>query len=813
MADELKIGDRLYKESVRGKQTGDKILDSLQKSLSRLNRKASREATRLYKSVFRQLTLRGGLIENTVENLSLVGRITSGLEPITDAYRIAYAQMIRDYREEMFATLSNREAKIGGHLEKIGMQENRDTLTQEAFTQMSILEEKNFRKINAMLLKWKDTAYDLFINGVTRGMTLINFRDSFYNDSGTVKIGSSLEQMSTAEAMQSITEQRTAFVRQKAKENGYTYCWNANPMDPLTKPICLEASLAGVIPEADMSKEFGFPPRYVCRCEVVYTNPNWIGVNQGVNQAIRERRKALISALENAPRQKSYWYWTDPYGKRKRVWSDDPTKGDKMYKETADKLKLVNSKTVPDFKKGRGPKGGPPAGPAPIPPPVPAPPTVGQIRRFGADIKSVALESESGTTRVLKNIADANAGVKMEGLAFRIKSSKSMLRKMRKELDDNPKWLLKDLADEDVNDILRYTMLVDEAKYTGITSNTLTTLVDQGHEVLLVKNYWDSPGYKGINTVLRNPQGAKYELQFHTPKSIHVKEKISHPLYEKIRASKDPVKVKKWTKEMDEAWESVALPEGVLGISKEVMTKKPIPSAGITNYQGLSKSVQKEFDIALKEMADKYGPVERIVAEVVPTVTENSVGSTIGQSIFINTKWVSKIDDFPKTYPSSGSAISDLTRRIERRKAKGFTAATDQRLAAYEETLLELKEKGDDVGRFVFAAGDEYSPRDLIIHEYGHVADNKVTAKLLEDVDIYDIDAQRKAIKSYDEAKSKTFGTYVSKSKGKISDYSMENPQEYFAEAWSAYHSDKRRLLDKEVIEFFEKEVIPVIGE
>jgi hypothetical protein len=268
--------------------------------------------------------------------------------------------------------------------------------------------------------------------------------------------------------------------------------------------------------------------------------------------------------LEAEPRQKSYWYWTDPYGKRKRVWSDDPDKGDKMYKEIAEKLALARKTTVPPYKYPRGPKG-PPTPPV-APGPVPAPPTSSEIKVFGAKIKTTALVSEPETTKVLTDIVKANKGVKMEGLPFRIKSSKSMLRKMRKELNDNPKWLLSELAEENVNDILRYTMLADEKKYTSITSNTLQILKDQGHEVLLVKNYWGKPGYKGINTVLRNPQGTKYELQFHTPKSITVKEKISHPLYEKIRVSKDPAKIKKWTAEMNEAWDSVKLPGGVLTI-------------------------------------------------------------------------------------------------------------------------------------------------------------------------------------------------------------------------------------------------------
>ena len=565
MPDELKIGESLFKEAVKGKKTGDLVLNSLEKSLSALNKVISKRAVELYESVFKKLDIdrASGLIKGTVMNMSLVRELTSGLEPITDAYRMAYGQIIRDHREGTFETLAEKEDRISYQLGKIGMVEDRNIMTPEAFSQITLLHEKNLRKINSLMLKWKDTVYDLFISGVNRGMDLMAFRNSFFNDTGTIKIGSSLEQETTAAGMIAVTEQRTAFVRQKAQENGYTYCWNANPMDQLTKPECMKASLAGVIPEDEMGRDYGFPPRYVCRCELVYTRRDWIGVNQGVNQAIRDRRKALIADLEAAPRQKSYWYWTNPTGERVRVWAPGArASGDLMYKETADKLKLVKSKTVPDYKVG---KGGPPT-----PPPIgglpTAAPTAAEIRQFGAQIKTVALDSEPATTKVLTDIARANEGVKMEGLPFRIKSSKSMLRKMRKELDDNPKWLLKELADEDVNDILRYTMLVDEGKYTAITSNTLTTLVDQGHEVLLVKNYWGKPGYKGINTVLRNPQGTKYELQFHTPRSIEVKEKISHPLYEKIRMSKDPVKIKKWTAEMDDAWKSVNLPKGVLDI-------------------------------------------------------------------------------------------------------------------------------------------------------------------------------------------------------------------------------------------------------
>ncbi|MGW8179021.1 MAG: hypothetical protein ACWGQW_09690, partial [bacterium] len=233
MPTELKIGESLFKESVKGKKSGDVVLDSMGKALEKLNKQVSTRTTQLYQSVFKKLDIdKGtGLIRNSVENLALVHEMTAGLEPITGSYRLAYGQLLRDYRADTFDMLAEKEERIEHHLGKIDMREDRKLLTPEAFGQMAVLNEKNLRKVNSLMLKWKDTVYDLFISGVTRGLDLVSFRDSFYNQTGTIKIGSSLEQESTAAAMQSITEQRTAFVRQKAKENDYDYCWNANPMD------------------------------------------------------------------------------------------------------------------------------------------------------------------------------------------------------------------------------------------------------------------------------------------------------------------------------------------------------------------------------------------------------------------------------------------------------------------------------------------------------------------------------------------------------------------------------------------------------
>ena len=57
-----------------------------------------------------------------------------------------------------------------------------------------------------------------------------------------------------------------------------------------------------------------------------------------------------------------------------------------------------------------------------------------------------------------------------------------------------------------------------------------------GFELLKLKNSWASEQYKGINTQWRRPEtGLRFEVQFHTPESLEVKE-LSHDAYERIRS-------------------------------------------------------------------------------------------------------------------------------------------------------------------------------------------------------------------------------------------------------------------------------------
>ena len=52
-----------------------------------------------------------------------------------------------------------------------------------------------------------------------------------------------------------------------------------------------------------------------------------------------------------------------------------------------------------------------------------------------------------------------------------------------------------------------------------------------------IKNTWNNEDemYKGINITIKNPNGQKFELQFHTEESFNLKNNENHEIYEKTR--------------------------------------------------------------------------------------------------------------------------------------------------------------------------------------------------------------------------------------------------------------------------------------
>jgi hypothetical protein len=185
--------------------------------------------------------------------------------------------------------------------------------------------------------------------------------------------------------------------------------------------------------------------------------------------------------------------------------------------------------------------------------------------RSAADIaKAVytrAATVEPAITARMRQAAAAN-GAELAGLEFRLKSEASLTRKIAS--DAKAAGVSPVIAGAKVSDSVRYTMVVSEAEYSKVTVKVLGELEAEGWQVR-VKNYWtySKTDYKGVNVALIGPDGDRVELQFHTLRSLTVKETQSHPLYERLRVSNDPAERADLVSQLEEVWGSVDTPPDV----------------------------------------------------------------------------------------------------------------------------------------------------------------------------------------------------------------------------------------------------------
>jgi len=134
-------------------------------------------------------------------------------------------------------------------------------------------------------------------------------------------------------------------------------------------------------------------------------------------------------------------------------------------------------------------------------------------------IRAKAEAAEETVTKDIQGIADKFGGT-MQGLEFRLKSVDSMARKIRDE------------GESKINDALRYTSTFTTDKLASGANQVMAEMERMGYQKERVKNtFEEGKAYVGINTTFRK-DGQDFELQFHTPESLHVKETLNHKLYE-----------------------------------------------------------------------------------------------------------------------------------------------------------------------------------------------------------------------------------------------------------------------------------------
>jgi hypothetical protein len=381
-----RTGKKVFDVALAHKGRSNKVLKKADKALRNLNEEVIRRARDVYVSLASLLEKQDGRILSTPQNVQLGHTILNRLQPIQDFHLAAAMEIARDISSQLISGTREREREIQSILKKEGVEEDRLYLPTETETAILSVAQAIFEKLRKRIYaaeqKWDAFALDNFLEGISRQLTEREFLASFWTESGTIKIGSSLNGDVDGEIIMAAVAQRTALVRELAKEHGYQYCWNSNPLDRRTKPECIGATLAGVIKETEMGTDHGFPPRYICRCELVFTRGEWNTLNAGINAAIEVGRRRLIEELATAPKQLATWYIAK--GSAAGTWakSSDPNKGKKMYAEVEKKLNKAVDNEVPDWeyvappetplydlKKKPGPKDLPKT--PPPPPPVP----------------------------------------------------------------------------------------------------------------------------------------------------------------------------------------------------------------------------------------------------------------------------------------------------------------------------------------------------------------------------------------------------------------------------------------------------------
>lgn len=193
-----------------------------------------------------------------------------------------------------------------------------------------------------------------------------------------------------------------------------------------------------------------------------------------------------------------------------------------------------------------------------------SPAPVDPIARKADELIAAAAAAEPAITRAMKRAAAAASG-HLEGLEHRLKTRASLMRKIRSRVAADPELTVEE---PDIVDALRYTVILDDeppGSYVIATRRLLAALEDEGHRVVRVKNYWPrGDNYSGVNAVLVTRDRLQWEVQFHTPASVAVRDEW-HPSYERLREITTPIEERRRLfRLMTAPWEHVDVPEGVL---------------------------------------------------------------------------------------------------------------------------------------------------------------------------------------------------------------------------------------------------------
>ncbi|NNH09169.1 hypothetical protein HLB10_19060, partial [Cellulomonas fimi] len=184
-------------------------------------------------------------------------------------------------------------------------------------------------------------------------------------------------------------------------------------------------------------------------------------------------------------------------------------------------------------------------------------------------LRTRAEAAAPGVRGALERAAAAH-GAELAGLQYELKSEDSLTRKIHDRAGQRgPATDARlDAEARKINDVLRYTVVVDMPRYAEVHTAVRTALEGAGHTFVREGNAWAEPerfggSYRGINATFRTADGLDFEVQVHTRESLAMKEEL-HAMYEEVRDPATPAaRVKELQDEMRRRWATVPVPEGV----------------------------------------------------------------------------------------------------------------------------------------------------------------------------------------------------------------------------------------------------------
>jgi hypothetical protein len=139
-------------------------------------------------------------------------------------------------------------------------------------------------------------------------------------------------------------------------------------------------------------------------------------------------------------------------------------------------------------------------------------------------------------------------------------------------------------------------MVIDSDNYTEGVTKTLDNLRESGYQASRIKNFWQKgDDYQGINAKIKHPAGFEFEMQFHSPESLAMKEK-THTLYEERRVSKDPKTQYKLYERTVRMISKITVPAGVLAVGEIAMNPLVIGGREIL-IKSLDLLFEKGFNV------------------------------------------------------------------------------------------------------------------------------------------------------------------------------------------------------------------------